>query len=150
MKTIEINTPQWTPPQITGTWIPIKRPLMKSASTLDDIFKPISDDSPSYSLDGIFNPISDSLPSSFPNVICKPIPDIIHQQYHFRQVQISGHSSVQSSSTFRLRKANSQSTSSGLRRLNRVTCCTLKFSLSFYSTHSHWGPQLAQGWPRID
>ena len=36
-----------------------------------------------------------------PNFIYKPIPDIIHQHYHFRRVQISGYSSVQSSSTSR-------------------------------------------------
>ena len=56
------------------------------------------------SLDGIFKPISDSLLSPFPNGICNPIPDIIHQQCYFRRVQISGHSSVLSSSTFRSQK----------------------------------------------
>ena len=39
-----------------------------------------------------------------PNGICKPILDITNQYYYMR-VQISGHSSVQSSSTFRSRKA---------------------------------------------
>ena len=36
----------------------------------------------------------------------------------------------------------SQSTSSGLRRLNRGNCCTPKCSLSFHSRHASRGPQL--------
>ena len=69
---------------------PIKRPLMKSA----------------YTLDGIFKRISGNSQSSSPNGISKPIPDIINQRCYFMRVQISGHSSVQSSSTFRSRKAD--------------------------------------------
>ena len=57
-------------------------------------------------LDGIFNPISDDSLSSYPNGICNLIPDIINQQCYFRRVQIFRHSSVQSSSTFRSRKAD--------------------------------------------
>ena len=56
-------------------------------------------------LDGIFKPISDSLLSYFPNGIYNPILDITNTiRYHFRRVQMYGHSSVQSSSTFRSRK----------------------------------------------
>ena len=74
---------------------------------LDGIFRPISDDSPLYLPDGIFKPISGDLPSSPPNGICKPIPDTTYKvQHHLRRVQISGHSSVQSSSTIRSRKAD--------------------------------------------
>ena len=41
-----------------------------------------------------------------PNGIYKPIPNTIYiVKYHLRRVQISGHSSVQSSSTLRSRKA---------------------------------------------
>ena len=44
----------------------------------------------------------------------------------------------------------SQSTSSGLRRLNRGSYCTLKFSLPFHIIHTPRGSQLALSWPRID
>ena len=55
--------------------------------------------------DGIYKPISDDLPSPSPNGIYNPIPDITYTvKYRFRRVQIYGHSSVQSSSTFRWRK----------------------------------------------
>ena len=59
-------------------------------------------------LDGIFKPISNNSQSSSPNGICKPIPGIINQQCYFMymRAQIFGHSSVQSSSTFRLQKAD--------------------------------------------
>ena len=71
---------------------PLKGPCVKSSSTLDGIFKTISDKSL----------------SSYPNGICKPILDIINQQRHFtyRRVQIYGHYTVQSPSTFRSRKAD--------------------------------------------
>ena len=71
----------------TGTGILAKESLMRPISFLDGIFKPISDD---------------SLSTSKWNL---PIPDITNQ-YYFMRVQISGHSSVQSSSTFRSRKAD--------------------------------------------
>ena len=79
---------------------------MKSTSILDGIFNPIPGESSSSSLGGISKPISANSLNFFSICICKPIPNIIHQEYHFRRVQISGHSSVQSSSTFRSRKAD--------------------------------------------
>ena len=90
---------------ITGIRIPTKEYLIKII--LDGIFKPVSDDLLSPSLDGIFKPISDDLLSSSPNGIYKPIPNITYTvKYRFRLMQIYGHSSVQSSSTFRSRKAD--------------------------------------------
>ena len=64
---------------------------------LDGIFKTISDESP----DGIFKPISEDLPPSSPNGIYKTIPNSTHPR-----VKIYGHFRVQSSFTFKSRKAD--------------------------------------------
>ena len=85
---------------------PHQRNISGNQNPLDGIFKPISDDSPSYLSDGIFKPIFGDISSSPPNGICNPILDTTYTvQHHLRRVQISGHSSVQSSSTFESRKA---------------------------------------------
>ena len=78
---------------------------------------------------GIFKPISIKILPS-PNGIFKPIPSATFWQCKFTGTLVSNHLLPSSHG-----RQTRQSNSSGSRRLNRSSCCTPKFSLSF---HQHF------------
>ena len=72
-----------------------------------------------------------------PNGICKPIPDITKSSITSYKCKFLGTLVFNHLAPSDHERQTSQSTSSSLRRLNKGSCCTPKFSLSFLKTFSH-------------
>ena len=83
-------------------------------------------------LDGIFKPISDTLLSHLQMAYFIPFPQLHFDKCKFTGTLVSNHLLPSSRE-----RQTRQSNSSGSRRLNRGSCCTPKFFLSFYQDSSH-------------
>ena len=125
----KIRLPQQNLPQTTGIKALAKESLMQSTLLWMESLSPSS-------------------VNNFQMASVSPFPTS-QGWYHFMWVQISGHSSVQSSSTFGSRKAWKPIYILSLRRLNRGSCCTPKFSLPYFSKHCKKDLQVAQGCSRV-
>ena len=111
------------------------------ASILDGIFKPISDNSLSYSYH-IFQMASIS-----PFLILPTQSSIVSNECKFLGTLVFNHLPPSDH-----KRQTIQSNSSGLRRLNRGSRCTPKFSIPFSSRHLLMllGFSIAQGYSMFD